>query len=400
MNRLTAPAEAVKAALSAADWTFLEGLQQDALGQGRLALVGGAVRDALLGVPTSSPDLDIVLDTGAGGLGVGELARRYSARTGLPHTYHPQFDNASLALPGGRSADLIRARRESYPQPGARPAVTPGTLEDDLQRRDFGLNALALTLDAAPQLLDVTGGLADLQGRVLRPLHPQSFREDASRLVRGARLAGRLGLQAHAELLRQVPDALELAPHTKRLWAELRQLLAEPQPAAAVRALNRWGAGALLPAGTLPLFEALEAAGAASTPAVPDLYAAALLQASGDAACWQGRLGLGGGPARLLDRALSPDCYPVGTAEQLLRRALQPQRPDYLPLQGRDLLAAGWAAGPQLGQALAFLQQLRAAGQVSSRAEEWAALRDAASFSLAQTPAPAPSAARRQSPRQ
>ncbi|MBO8652707.1 CCA tRNA nucleotidyltransferase, partial [Staphylococcus aureus] len=81
------------------------------------------------------------------------------------------------------------------------------TLADDLRRRDFGLNALALLVgvDGSVTLLDEVGGLDDLRGRVLRPLHPRSFHEDASRLVRGARLAGRLGLAAHPELLRQLP---------------------------------------------------------------------------------------------------------------------------------------------------------------------------------------------------
>lgn len=364
---MQAAGEQVWQALSPADRQFLSDLHADTAGQGALALVGGAVRDALLGLPNASPDLDIVLDT-TGGLSVAELARRYSARTGLPHTYHPQFDNATLSLPGGRSADLIRARRESYPVPGQRPIAQAGTLTDDLWRRDFALNALALRL-GEPELLDPTGGLPDLHARTLRPLHACSLHEDASRLIRAARLAGRLGLHPHPELLRQVPDALALAHATPRLWAELGLLLHEPDPAQAAAALREWGAAELLPAGLEELWQALHAAGAG-----PVGYAAALLHQAEPPELWGERLGLGTAPVRLLDRARSHADFGPDSPERHLRRALFPQRPDYAPLQGRDLLSAGWAAGPELGRALEHLQALRGSGKVSSRDEEWAAL--------------------------
>ena len=90
----------------------------------RVALVGGAVRDALLG--RTPLDLDVVLE----GADVGEVARR----TGLPMTFHPAFQNATLTLPDGRYADLVRARRETYPVPGGNPVPQPGTLADDLVR--------------------------------------------------------------------------------------------------------------------------------------------------------------------------------------------------------------------------------------------------------------------------
>ncbi|GHF98938.1 tRNA nucleotidyltransferase [Deinococcus piscis] len=354
-------------ALSPADRQFLSDLHADTAGQGELALVGGAVRDALLDVPADSPDLDIVLDT-TGGLSVAELARRYSARTGLPYTFHPQFDNATLSLPGGRSADLIRARSETYPVPGQRPVAQAGTLTDDLWRRDFALNALALKL-SEPELLDPTGGLPDLHARTLRPLHAHSLHEDASRLIRAARLAARLDLRPHPDLLRQVPDALALAHATPRLWAELGLLLHEPDPAQAAARLREWGAGAVLPNGLEDLWRSLHAAGAG-----PVGYAAALLHGAEQPGLWQERLGLSSAPTRLLERARSHTTFAPGSPEQTLRRVLFPQRPDYEPLQGRDLLAAGWAPGPGLGQALGHLQALRGSGEVSSRDEEWAAL--------------------------
>lgn len=361
----------VWAALTAADRQFLSELAEGAAGQGTLALVGGAVRDALLGTASASPDLDIVLETGAG-LDVGELAQRYSTRTGLPHIFHPQFHNATLTMPDGRGADLIRARREWYPAPGERPEVAAGTLTEDMQRRDFSLNALALRLGDPPELLDAVGGLADLNTRTLRPLHAHSLHEDASRLIRGTRLAARLDLQAHTELLRQVPAALAIAESTPRLWAELGLVLHEPRPAKVAEVLTEWGAGELLPSGLLPTWRRLEAAGAGS----PDLYAAALLHTAEQPQRWQERLGLGNGPAKLLARAASPDVFPPASPELRLRCTLWPQRPNYLPLQGHDLLSAGWSAGPQLGRALAHLCELRRSGALSSREEEWAALHE------------------------
>ncbi|RTR23823.1 tRNA nucleotidyltransferase/poly(A) polymerase family protein [Deinococcus radiophilus] len=362
-------AQQVRQALPDADRDFLAGLVVDAAGA-PLALVGGAVRDALLGVPDATPDLDIVLDT-RHGADLGTVAQRYSARTGQPHLFYPEFQNASLSLPDGRHADLIRARHEHYPVAGQRPEAQPGSLQEDLQRRDFGVNALALTLCGPLALLDPCGGLADLQARQLRPLHSQSFYEDASRLVRAARLAGRLGLDAHPELLRQVPDALVMALHTPRLWAELGLLLHEPNPAQAAAMLRDWGAGQLLPPGTEELWRQLYAAGTDQAS-----YAAALLHMAPEPQPWQERLALGTGPARLLERALSHDVFPTGSPEAILRRTLLPERPDYPALQGRDLLTAGWSPGPTLGQALSYLQGLRERGQVSSQAEEWAALHE------------------------
>lgn len=366
-------ADSIWAALAPADRLMLHELAADAAGEGTLALVGGAVRDALLGASLHSPDLDIVLDT-SDGLSVSELAQRYSCRTGLPHLYHPQFHNATLTLPSGRGADLIRARRETYPVAGQRPLTEAGTLPQDLARRDFGLNALALRLGDPPELLDVVGGLADLHARTLRPLHAHSLHEDASRLIRGARLAARLGLRAHPELLRQVPAALAIAANTPRLWAELGLVLHEPRPANVAGTLADWGAGELLPPDLLSAWQRLELEG--PDVACPDLYAAALLHLTEQPQQWQEQLGLGSGPARLLARAASPDIFPTASPEQRLRGVLWPERPSYLPLQGRDLIQAGWTAGPQLGQALRHLCELRRSGTLSSREDEWAALHE------------------------
>ena len=322
----------------------------------RVALVGGAVRDALLGV--TPLDLDVVVE----GTGVEELARA----GGLPFLFHPAFQNATLDLPDGRFVDLVQARRETYPVPGRNPVPRPGTLEDDLRRRDFTVNALALVLGPEPQLLDVAGGLRDLQARALRPLHPRSFHEDASRLVRGARIAARLDLQATPELLAQVPDALNVAAQTPRLWAELKLLLQEPHPYHAALKLREWGAGDLLP--DLRVLAALDQ--------LPDVnsqtYAAGLLATAPDPDALAARLGVGEKPLHLLSRARSDTFYPPGTPERQLRGILNPE--SYPPLTGKDVLALGLPAGKEVGQALAHLAELRRAGHVNNQDDEREAL--------------------------
>lgn len=350
------------AALRPADRAWLTSLAGQAGPAARVALVGGAVRDALLGgLPL---DLDVVVE----GAEVEALARA----AGLPFTFHPAFQNATVTLQGGRGADLVRARRESYPVPGQNPAPQPGTLADDLRRRDFGLNALALVVrpGGGAELLDVVGGLDDLARRELRPLHPRSFHEDASRAVRGARLAARLGLTPHPDLLAQLPDALVLADATPRLWAELKLLLAESRPGRAARLLTGWGAGAWL--GDPALLEALDARQDAGEAVTPQTYAAAALAAAPHPAALAARLGLGGGPPGLLARAQGETFFPEGTPERQLRALLRPDA--YVPLTGRDVLALGVSPGRGVGAALAHLAGLRRAGQVGSPDEERAAL--------------------------
>nr|WP_246363360.1 CCA tRNA nucleotidyltransferase [Deinococcus budaensis] len=340
------------------------GLAARAAPGARVALVGGAVRDALLGA--APLDLDVVVE--------GQDAGALAAASGLPHLIHPAFGNATVTLPDGRRADLVRARRESYPVPGQNPWPVPGTLADDLARRDFGLNALALEVGPGGPgaLLEVPGGLADLEARTLRPLHPRSLHEDASRLVRAARLAARLDLSAHPELRRQVPAALAMAGRTPRLHAELRLLLHEPRPGRAARRLEGWGAGALLPAGALPRLEALDARQDAGLPVPPQIYAAALLSAAPDPAALAGRLGLGEKAAALLARALGDGPASPGSPEGVLRGLLRPRA--YPALTGRDVLALGVPPGPAVGAALAHLAARRRSGEVRSPEEERAAL--------------------------
>ncbi len=151
----------------------------------RVYLVGGPVRDVLLN--TAIKDLDFGVEGDA-----PALAQQLAKELGGSVVTHPRFMTAALVMPDLR-LDLVTARREVYPRPGDLPRVFPGSVTDDLSRRDFSINALALPLwESAPQILDPEGGLADLDAGVVRVLHERSFRDDPTRLLRAARYEQRL----------------------------------------------------------------------------------------------------------------------------------------------------------------------------------------------------------------
>src|SRR4051812_43933303 len=148
-------------------------------------VVGGAVRDALRGqVPR---ELDLVVEGDA-----LAVARRAAARVGGTLTVHERFGTATVRAEG-YDFDLAGARRESYPRPGALPEVELGArIADDLARRDFSVNAMAVGL-ADGAFTEWPGARADLDARLLRVLHERSFIDDPTRMLRLLRYAARLG---------------------------------------------------------------------------------------------------------------------------------------------------------------------------------------------------------------
>jgi tRNA nucleotidyltransferase (CCA-adding enzyme) len=212
------------------------------------AAVGGFVRDLLLGRPPAAPrDLDLVVE------GDGRaIARRLGRLTGGRVREHEAFLAASVTLPDGGTIDVATARRECYARPGALPRVEPAPLADELVRRDFSVNALAIRLDgpAWGEVLDPTGGLADLEARRIRVLHPLSFVEDPTRIFRAARFAARLGFRVEPTTRRLLRAAAGLAVYEalsgERLRAELEAISAEPDPAAVLALLGRLGAFRLI----------------------------------------------------------------------------------------------------------------------------------------------------------
>ena len=218
-------------------------------------LVGGTVRDRLLRMPLTDLDIVIIGDAPA-------LARRLADQMNAGLTIHPRFGTATVAISDTDTAaaanaittiDLVTARRETYPRPGALPVVEPGSLHDDLARRDFTINAMAipLTPDAARAVVDPNNivdphnGRADLTAGVIRILHPQSFRDDPTRILRAARYAARFNFPLAADTLPPLRQAL--ADHAldtisgDRIRHELERILNEPSPASALRLADRWG---------------------------------------------------------------------------------------------------------------------------------------------------------------
>ncbi len=202
--------------------------------------VGGLVRDLLLG--QGSHDLDVVLE--GSGLHFAEaIYERYGGRI----TLHPRFGTATWWPDESEAViDFITARAESYPQPGALPVVEPATLVEDLARRDFTLNALAVRLDDPHfgTLIDLHGGLADLQLGRLRVLHSRSFQDDATRIWRGVRYEQRLGFafgKNTAVYLTRDLDYLRTI-NGNRIRHELELILQEPHRAQMLARLDALGA--------------------------------------------------------------------------------------------------------------------------------------------------------------
>jgi tRNA nucleotidyltransferase (CCA-adding enzyme) len=365
--------------------------------RGDVSVVGGAVRDALLGRP-AGPELDLVVEGDA-----IALARRLGRELGGRVVAHPRFGTAAVELPHGAHLDLVTARRESYARPGALPDVTPGSLADDLARRDFTINAVAQRLSGAQAgaLVDPHGGVADAEAGIVRALRADAFREDPSRLVRAARYAARLGFLFDGETAvaaREAAPALD--PASARVADELRRLAEEPTAASALALLGSlgvpWlagpGGGGLrerfaavddalarpgappLPAWPLRLGEALDPETLART-AVPG-WARALGAEGRAGGALAGRLAPGAAPSEI-DRLLRS--VPPATAVGALAGGAEAvaawwagDRDREPAVRGADLVAAGVTPGPAIGRALAGVRAAVLDGRVGGPGEQLA----------------------------
>ncbi len=256
--------------LTPALWDVLMAAAQAATQKGwQLYLVGGAVRDLLLADPEGDllmDDIDLVVDgfhrsaTDAAGV---ELARD------LLQTYpearlqvHGRFQTAALLWHGDSELDslwidIATARTEFYPYPAANPEVESSSIRQDLYRRDFAINALAirLTPPRTGELLDFFGGLLDLQAKQIRVLHTNSFIEDPTRIYRAVRFAVRLGFEIEPQTEGYIHHAIASGIYDRiqsevkktpalqtRLKQELRYILQAPYWKDAVQLLSRLGA--------------------------------------------------------------------------------------------------------------------------------------------------------------
>ena len=357
-------------------------------GEDAVYVVGGAVRDVLLG--RTPHELDFVVEGDA-----VAVARRAAERLGGRVTVHERFGTATVEA-ADATFDLAGARRERYERPGALPDVELGaSLVEDLARRDFTVNAIALHL-ADGELTFYEGAREDLEAGVLRVLHDGSFRDDPTRLLRLARYAARLTFSADARTDQLAAEAVAGgAVDTvtgSRLGAELRLLLGEPQPAALLQ-LERHGLGRALlgPAFTVDPDTARRAV--ALTPrdgradlavlmttgldasrlddlafpaAERDVVAAPIPEIDdgmGDAELWR----------RL--RRVPPEAVAVAGArgpEAAARRWLDDVRHRRLAIDGHDIVAAG-LAGPAVGAALDGAMEAMLDGRADSREAQLAA---------------------------
>lgn len=352
---------------------------------GGIWLVGGAVRDLLL--DRSPGELDVVVEGD-----VGEVA----GRLGEP-VLHERFGTATIQG-DGFAVDLAAPRSESYPAPGALPEVAPATVAEDIERRDFTINAIAVRLPDGEVLADPRA-LADLQSGTLRVLHPGSFEDDPTRVWRMARYAGRLGFRPDEETAALAAQAGPGQTSGERIGNELRLILAEDDPSAALEALAEYCPQAL-PAGfscrperLAPALELLPADGRR------DLLVLAACVAAMDTATLQRWLDDLGFPAADRDLVVASSRWVTGEplrAAQgraaVLRAArgapveavalaggenaalwLEELRHLELEIGGDDLIAAGLEPGPQVGAALERALEAKAEGRCSGREEELAA---------------------------
>ena len=393
----------------------LDDLKAAALDAGmpRLALVGGVVRDWLLhrrhGRPWAGvPDLDWVVEGEAARL-ASALQCRFGSQRVTAVQEHGAFATVALKL-DGIPLDLAMARQETYPAPAANPVVRAGTLQADLARRDFTINAMALDL-VSGELIDLHHGQKDLESGQLRLLHGTSVQDDPTRVIRAARYAARLGFQLAEESREQIRstvaqwpwawsqgDAALSAPPAlaTRLRMELERLLErEPWPQA-LDLLEQWEALPLLdvqlqqdPRRTerlrwarrlgLPLMPALLLG------AVDPVAVAQRLQIPGKQQQWL----LQCGEIRhwLVDTPPSLQASPSSWSKALEQQGWMPEavalavtlrplqwkpllrwwgrwRGIQAPQTARDLIAAGWQPGPAIGEEL---RRQRSAAQDSSR---------------------------------
>jgi tRNA nucleotidyltransferase (CCA-adding enzyme) len=197
-------------------------------------LVGGLVRDLLLG--HQNWDMDIAVE----GDGI-TFARRLADRYGAGLKVFDRFATALVVFPDGFKLDVATARRESYALPSALPAVEPSSIKDDLYRRDFTINALAIRLNVSHfgELVDFYGGLHDLERKVIRVLHARSFVDDPTRVFRAIRFEQRFGfrVEKHTLTLLREAAASDLVRRLSgpRLQNEVMRLLSEQAPARAIR---------------------------------------------------------------------------------------------------------------------------------------------------------------------
>jgi tRNA nucleotidyltransferase (CCA-adding enzyme) len=363
-------------------------------------LVGGAVRDLLLGA--SVVDLDLAVE------GDGpRTARELAGRLGGDVVPHERFGTATVRA-GALQFDVAATRAETYPEPGALPVVRPASLAEDLGRRDFAINAMAAALqgDELGHLHDPHNGCGDLGGRIVRILHDRSFIDDPTRLLRAVRYEVRLDFRMDEpteELAREAARRAALGTVSgARIRDELLDLLGEH---AAPRGVERLAQLGLLES-ISPSLEgnqelvASAKLGAGETGADPALTALAALVGPEPDADWVDSLALRADERDAVLRAArkAPQLARVVRSDlpdSAIHALLHCEHPETLALTlaygapggpilryladlqgvrlaitGRDLVEAGIPESPAVGRALEETLRKKLDGELEGRDEE------------------------------
>jgi tRNA nucleotidyltransferase (CCA-adding enzyme) len=366
-------------------------------------LVGGAVRDLLRGAVPN--DIDIAVEGDA-----RSAARAVAERLGSDAREYERFGTANVETPA-TSYNFATTRKEAYDSPGELPRVAPASLLDDLRRRDFSINAMAvgLTGDDLGHLYDPTGGLPDMEARLVRVLHERSFLDDPTRLLRAVRYAVRLGFALDPETERLAREAVAADALSTvsgaRIKDELMDLLGELDAPAAIRRMRELEihTGLHPELDPDPDLVASASLGAVAIGADRGIAALAALieEAPEKLDLWLGDLHLPAeerdaaaraarvGPriaAALREREHPPSELRALLAKEPLEalalalalrapsepilRWVSELRPVALEISGADLLAAGVPEGPAVGRALDETLNRKLDGLVSGREEE------------------------------
>jgi tRNA nucleotidyltransferase (CCA-adding enzyme) len=346
----------------------LEVLREAAAGS-PVYLVGGAVRDLLLERPRT--DIDVAVE--------GDV-RPLADALGGEVVEHERFATATVAV-DGLLVDLAMARAETYERPGALPTVTPATITDDLARRDFTINAMAVPLEGEPRLIDPHGGVGDLRAGVLRILHDRSFIDDPTRTLRAARYAARFDLELEPETAELLRGADLGAVSGDRMEAELRRIASEERAPRALELVREWGLSEL-PGDAIELAGTLRELGARPPWSGFVDPAAAVFAASG--------YGHAAGPIRRAAEELAratPErpshavraVEGASPVELLMARAMGAEWLDRyvenwskvsLEIDGADLLKEGIPEGPAVGRGLEAALSAKLDDEIEGRDEE------------------------------
>jgi tRNA nucleotidyltransferase (CCA-adding enzyme) len=351
-------------------------------------LVGGAVRDFLLG--RESFDIDLAVEGDA-----IEFARRLGGQV----TAHGRFGTAVVRFPDGRQLDVVTCRRETYAAPAALPDVEPGTIADDLARRDFTVNAMAASLgEDFGRILDPHGGRADLEIRTIRVLHERSFVDDPTRIFRAVRYEARLGFpmdqQTEGLALEGVGGIGLLSP--ARMREEVVALLSEDEAERALDRLAELAAAPKLEPGLIGRLDTLRAELDPDAPtwrvrltalaaAHPGLIGRLSLRrqdarAVEEAIAVAPRLAEATDPVEIADLAgRAPEGALLALAERdsaTLRDWFTRLRDVRLEVTGADLAELGVPESPRVGEILEELRRRRLRGELDGREAELAAAKE------------------------